>query len=406
MVKKTRLNQKNLLSLILLIFLFMFNRDTLLSYFNSFPIDWSILFFLFSFFLYVSFDKKPIFLIEFKTKLTYFLFLASIIFTIILNNDYSGGYFLIILIIITSFFFNSIIKRKFFYTIFIFFSLFISTFSIVSRLIYVIDPIFIETNFLVVTNSENVSFYNLFFSFLVNYVEYFRIFGIYREPGVFAFILIISLIFNLFFFKFKYHLLINLILLTGIILTGSTPGYLSMGIILFAYLYNYLNSLKKVRFIYIFLVPLISFFTFFYFSEVILEAFSKISFENSSLVIRFFSILSNFQVGLSNPIYGMGIKTGLGDLYRSLLSLNLSNFSYSSIDNTSTHGAMFATFGILFPVLFITLNFRFSFSFSKNYFVSALIFLAILFSLNSQLYLYSEFSYLLFFSSLNHINNL
>ncbi len=406
-MKRKHRNVKKILSLALISFLFLFNHETLISYFYSFQIDWTIILFILSLLLAITFFiKQSSLFFDLKTIMIYFLFIISILLTMIVSKDFSGGYFFILLLIFTSLFFNSFIDKIFFYKTFLIFTLIISCFSIISRLVFIINPTFIQNNFIVVTNSENVSFYNLFFSFLVDYVSYFRVFGIYREPGVFAFFLIIALVFNLFLFTLKTQLLISLIIITAIIMTGSTPGYLSLLLVILAYFYNEIFLVKRIKLFYFLLFPIIGFFTFIYLSEVIFDAISKLSFENSSLIIRLFSIYSNFQVGIINPFNGVGITKGLGVLYRDYLSENLFNYSFTSTDNTSTHGAMFASFGSLFTFLFLILNLKFVISFSKNLIIASLILVSIILSLNSQLYLYSEVTYILFFSSLNHIKKL
>ena len=86
-------------------------------------------------------------------------------------------------------------------------------------------------------NTSGYHFMNLIFSNMMDLSYYFRNYGIFREPGQYAFIILIALASNLFVLKKnKYRLVISIVLILSMLSTFSPTGVVSMALLLLAYI--------------------------------------------------------------------------------------------------------------------------------------------------------------------------
>ncbi|WP_075981922.1 O-antigen ligase family protein [Bacillus massilinigeriensis] len=325
-----------------------------------------------------------------------------ILLTMLFNQNFSGGYIKIIICLLIGYMIIHIVNVEEFATYYVKVMLFLAIYSLIVT--YLIRPwIFSLPSFIapVFTNEAGFSFINMRFSVVFNNPIYYRNFGIYREPGVYQFFLNMALIFELFFKKNKISPLTVMILCITVLSTFSTAGYITSLSIIVAY--NFVsknhydsenNSNKKIYFLSVlFLILSITFIFFksYEFSYMFTDTVDKFTNKESSYQGRMVAILANLKLWGDSPILGSGIQA----LANSVKDVMQTQFSYSTVHNTSTTGAMLVAFGLIFVIIVTTSLYMFIRESSQNTFVVLVIFLVIMFSINTQLLIYNEFLYTL-----------
>lgn len=184
--------------------------------------------------------------------------------------------------------------------------------------------------------STNILIYN-FMDFAYSYN---RNSGPFWEPGMFAVFLNIALFFNLIKFK-KLFSFKNIVFIITIITTFSTTGYLSMFFIFISY--NIFYSSSKLRFLYISILLVSSFFLLeLDFMQSKIE--SQISSANKDGASRFGAILIHLQIISDYPFIGVG--EGVSK-YMS---------KYTDADSTSNGiSLVFVKYGIPFGIFYYVL---------------------------------------------------
>jgi hypothetical protein len=320
----------------------------------------------------------------------------------VLNNDFTGGYFSILLSLTISIFAAHIISLNKFIEIFVKVMLFLSLYSIV---IYLLRPFFFNYRNLFphFVNESSTPFLHLGFSVFVDLPNYYRMFGIFRESGVYQIFLNIALYFVLFDKEFKSKIIYTLPILVTIILTFSTPGYIGSFFLILAFIFtNFklvrISTLSYKTFQFLLFIVIIIVITSILNSDLF-ESFSitlsKFFNQESSYDERTTSILVDLELWLKKPFFGYGITVGISQaktLGSALLGYPMSN--------TSTFTSLMVTMGIFFAFFIAILYVRF-FRDSKSPLISNLfIFLAIGLILSSQLIMYNSFFYSLAFFSI------
>ena len=199
-----------------------------------------------------------------------------------------------------------------------------------------------------ITNESDIKYYYLGLGFLEDLDRGVlpRMYGIFREPGVFACYLILSLIIQIFFLK-EMNLKRAVIISLAALLTFSTAAYILLVLVYVVYfakqLFNNNPHKKTIRLL--FCISII--FTFVFFSigpEKIMSAvFNKLKVENSSRDSRFASISANFLMFLENPLFGKGWNY-VEDNFIRFASIGI----YNGNHNTNTFLKLLALYGI-FP---------------------------------------------------------
>ena len=253
-MKKYQLIQNEKLSYYLMSFLIFISmylgRDTLVStaWLNFFGCQLVIFLLVILYtIIFIINNKSNILSIIFDVRFLFLLMISLLfLFTMLLKRDFTLMYFSCIFAIYFSIFLSYILSVKQFFRIFINVVVILSVFSLVVG--YLLRNIVFSNaeSLMIVENSVGLQFINCFGTFLVVDPGYLRNFGIFREPGVFQFFLIISLIFELFFIKranvFKKTVII-LILLIGSFTTFSTTGMIQIILIALAVL---VENVKKI----------------------------------------------------------------------------------------------------------------------------------------------------------------
>lgn len=180
--------------------------------------------------------------------------------------------------------------------------------------------------------------------------------GIFWEPGVFQLYLNLMIALQL-FGKERINYIRVLVYVVGVIITFSTAGYV---VLLFLFLLYVLasetNIQRKILIGALLTLAIITLtaanYTFIY-NNVMSKLFEK---NNYSATARYSSIISNIQLALENPIFGVGMA-GMRD---ALFTKSLQNFGIVATANTNGLLYPLAAYGIPFGFIYILGMYKFS----------------------------------------------
>lgn len=221
-------------------------------------------------------------------------------------------------------------------------------------LIVEILSIFAPSIFRLVPKIENISgvlYNNLFLATIrVGWRGIVRLQGPFREPGV-------AIVY--FIYAFVFHVLnegkINyshiVVFLVAILFSFSTTGFFALSFVILLLIVKYRN--KGLRKGYFFLIVLLSIaimslsiFTDILSSEGVV--FSKLSnSEEHSFLARQYSVLTNWEIIKTSPIFGVGIE----QTSKMFSSINYGLAGFTVSDNTNLYLAYMATYGIIYGFL-------------------------------------------------------
>ncbi|MFZ5968925.1 MAG: O-antigen ligase family protein [Bacillota bacterium] len=251
-------------------------------------------------------------------------------------------------------------------------------------------------------NASGLPMFHLGASVIIDHPSYYRLFGIFRESGVYQIFLNIAILFELFIRskgpRFSY---ISIFLIT-IFLTFSTPGYFGAAALLFAYIVFHRNSMakdSKKKIVYFVLILFILALFIYNISPELSRNFdsalSKFFNKESSYVGRRTSILVELKLWSERPLFGYGITTGI-DLSKYYGSQILGEFMY----NTSTFTGMLVTLGGIFTIGISIMLIKSIWRIRASYVVKLLILSTIVLILSSQLMMYNAYLYAFMFFGL------
>ena len=201
-----------------------------------------------------------------------------------------------------------------------------------------------------VTNINNVNYYNGFIAFAFAGYGIDRNTGIFWEPGIFSSFLILALVFVILDSPVKrkrFSVAIDVVLFAiGIVTTNSTAGYLLFFLVLTLFFFR--NRSITVGTVVVLTVALVLFFVMLINLNGIIDSlvewnprvFRKLVEENDSFTARAFSPIVNLQIFGRSPIFGVGLAEA-GKQYAQLTT--------SSQTSTITYWmASFGLFGVAF----------------------------------------------------------
>ena len=297
--------------------------------------------------------------------------------TMVLTGDFQLNYIFISVLLTCSFLFaHSITLERFIeaYDVCLFF---FCICSLIISLLTKIIPTFVQSLPQII-NLSNLTFYTgVVANVSSDFVLYgYRNYGIFREPGVFQFYICLGILFQIYHKKRLSHAKI-VIYIICILTTLSTTGYIALVlmILLFFLKKDSCNLTKKI---YGCLAFSISFFYLIVFSGFMEKGgmgyaiFSKFQGVenfftdthnlNSSLVIRFGSLLLNIYLFLLHPFLG----NGLAGIYTQYPIISFDFFSLVLKYPTDTLFLHFARYGIFFGGFFAYGFYKLSSSFSNQ----------------------------------------
>lgn len=199
----------------------------------------------------------------------------------------------------------------------------------------------------VFANASDWTFYNFGLSFAVTWEYWHRNFGIFREPGVYQFFILMGLFLNNYAVCWKKQLpmwIINLILIATMLSTYAVGGFIELGLFaVFLYFDKKYYQSKWGRILGVLAAALVvavvvhiliqlqdeEFYQGFYI--VFYDMYLRLTSGTDSLVDRLDAIFTNLQLFLRNPIFGDTIA----------------NVLHGTNHNTSSTLILYAVFGII-----------------------------------------------------------
>ncbi|NLL44565.1 MAG: hypothetical protein GX247_02725 [Mollicutes bacterium] len=277
--------------------------------------------------------------------------------------------------------------------------------SLYSLILYLLKPtVFSYRDFFPhFYNESGLPLFHLGATVLVDNPNYYRLFGIFRESGVFQIFINIALIFELFVREKDIRINYLIIFIITNILTFSTPGYFAMALILILYLVvnrkdtlkAHRNKIKKIIVILL-LILTIAILLNQNISEYFMNTLNKFFGRASSYEGRKTSILVELKLWMSKPIFGLGITEGFK------LSKDIgSEILKSQMFNTSTFTGLLVTLGVFFVFVFVSLMINVFKKIKINFLSKVIIIFILIFNFSSQLMMYNAFIYSFLFWGLN-----
>ena len=274
--------------------------------------------------------------------------------TLVINVDIEViKYIYNIFVILLCALFSRYISRQKFFDSFVLIMYYIAIFAIGLFFLWMVVPQFVRL-FPTITNESGLTYYYLGLGFLEELgggvVP--RMYGIFREPGVFTCFLVFALLIQLYFMEYLNIKRVAVISLATV-LTFSTAAYILLFLILEGYfikqIFEKKNKHKKVLLLFFVLaISLAAFFCVIGPERVISLVFNKLNVGNASRDSRFGSVFANFMMFLKNPILGKGWHY-VEDNFIEFASQGF----YKGAHNTNTFLKFLALYGVI-PFLCIS----------------------------------------------------
>lgn len=391
--KNYQINRERLLSGVLVFLLIFFNPSALSVTLRFSETAVSILLFIIfiSIFIIKTIKDEKIILNKFLT-ITIMIMFIIIFSSMLINNDYSVLNLLIISKIIIAFIIVSLLSYENFIRSYINIIVGLSLYSLL--ITYIIYPFLpqISNIFPLRTNDAGLIVRDYILGFHFENAAPSRNTGIFREMGVFQFFINFALIFEVFSKgKSEKRLWKIVVMIITTLTTFSTVGLIQLIFILTAWILTNIKEFKiKKTTRIIATIILISVFINFIpsFKENLLLSINKFDSSASSFIGRSASIYGNISAWAQQPIFGNGI---VGAFEKSRIIAN-------NVHNTSTSTLYASIYGIFFALIIIVFMLITTSKFSTNIISSIFIFIGILFSINSQNFIYDQLFYILLFS--------
>lgn len=302
------------------------------------------------------------------------LLILNYFLTMLLNHDYRIAYGLMTLNVLDAVFYSMLYKREDFYKAYIYIMATIIIMSGVAT--YLILPCFREflTSF---HNSNQELFWDLWFAFPLEGDGMYRLNCIWNEPGIFAVYTMFALL--LAFFYVDTNVFIKVVLVLGMLLSGSSTGYVVLLLVMGTYVLDEIIKRRRWRIMIWFALIGIALILgcYYVFTEQFMYVISKYSVHNISFIGRFAPMLYNMECWLKSPIWGNGFSEGF---------FRVNNFLYQGVlfCNTSTTTNLFNQFGFFVPVMSILASCRIAAISKKNILVMILIFFILVLGVNFE----------------------
>ncbi|HBI6990592.1 O-antigen ligase family protein [Clostridium perfringens] len=171
--------------------------------------------------------------------------------------------------------------------------------------------------------------------------------GVLWEPGAWQVMVNIAIIFLLKYNSLNNKNIFKFFILTITVLTiQSSTGYIILGINIFIYCKKYLNKIKNLKYMLVFIVILLSVC---YFSPVKNVIYDKVIMKEESYDTRANDISSTYNIFFEKPIFGYGFDS---TKYRAR------ELEVGIFNNSNGLGICFASFGSIFTILYLYYLFK------------------------------------------------
>lgn len=272
--------------------------------------------------------------------------MACVVLVQFFDRGTTNGYFLILMNLALAYAITVLAGPERFRMLFSRFMTVITVYSLVCT--YLLKRILLRLPMLfpLVTNSAGYTFIDAHAAYVMKDLSYYRNYGLFREPGVFAAFLCLALLFELTDkTPRRSRATVCLILAAGVISTFSAAGYLAMA---FVFVIRFLQDGRIPGKLGIWVsaaAALLMIALCFGVTDdnLFSGVFQKFSGSNSSMRYRMESILDGFAISAKHRFLGIGIQNGTRELQ---MANNLSRYH-----NTSTVTAMLVYFGLPYLAL-------------------------------------------------------
>ncbi|MGX9220815.1 hypothetical protein ACWV27_20780 [Massilia varians] len=257
-------------------------------------------------------------------------------------------------------------------------------------------------------NSAGVEFTNLYFSAVFKETAEIRNGSIFREPGVFMIYIILALVFHLFKAPVKSFKFIA-VAIVSLATTYSTAGYLVLVLVFIAYSFKDGFSVFSARVAWLFAMLAAALALFVLDPAIFDTVFSKLdsgSASYGSSIARLASVVTNFEIYISNAFVGAGL-TAYGPLFERFSSIHFGLPLEASSQSTNTIMAILATYGTLMGLLILCGLFSLARNLVTGKIVQLFVLLSFLLIFSSQDMRYSVAVFILIFLGLqprDHVN--
>lgn len=340
----------------------------------------AILLFGFSFFIRANREGKS--LQNSKASRPTYILIISLIFSSLINLEVSVEYIMRVGIILAAFYFVCSIPFERFKNAYEDSILFIVICSIGFYVLSIVAPS-IMSYFGILNNSSNIPFYNCLIC-VIPATEEFRLYGPFREPGVFQILLNIALLLHLSYTE-KVRFWKVVFYFAGVILTYSTTGYICLILLILHFVIS--RGSKSTRgkgSVILLLVIFVAFYLLYTKTSVFsIEGvvFGKLfDTGNASSISRYGSVVANLKFFMEDPLFGVGFER-VSELFPLYVKRALGE---ESRDNANSILMNFATTGFFYGVTYLVGFWKFSKNLSSNKVSSIILFLIICLLLSGE----------------------
>ena len=380
----------------LIVFLsIVLSRDTLVT---RLRFNFNLSTFIFGIFMLVIvvllfLNNKTILKIHKKTP-HFIIFLGTILVPTLIKLDFQLYILSIVFYIGVAYLFIHVFTFKTFLKIMSNVMIFLAIFSLLGT--YAIRPLLfrhgmINQSFSLVVNSVGLEFFDLGLTYVVAQSTYFRNFGLFREPGVYQFFLLLPLLYEVLVKAKKMSYIKVGILSITMLSTMSPTGIMCMIMIFTVYGIEMIRNgefTKKVRrnlflsvivFLGIVMIP----YSFnYHFRNTVNARLMVVSTYNQSSSARLVSVTRDINYFFLSPIWG--------NMFNRIVT--------EETENTNSIFSIFAIFGVLAGTLMIKMWWTFTRYISKNLISRILILGSFLIAISSQFLLGNVIFWVIVFS--------
>lgn len=309
------------------------------------------------------------------------IFIGLIFVTSLIKFDFQMYIISIIFYILVTYIFVNLFEFEDFFKKFSNIMVFLSIISLIMCYVFRGTILFpggvISSNIPVVVNSAGVPFFDFGLSYVVAWPYYIRNFGVFREPGVYQFFLLMPFIYEVLIERKKVRYFNIIVLLLTVVSTFSLAGILVMILVIFVYIARIIVEKKdtKKRLTIIVLLGIIGLIimTLFYMNNynlksIIDEAFKKLTTVNESSSARMESIINNIKFFITSPIWGR----------------KFAYVQYASQHNTNSTLSIFAIFGVIVGFLHVYFLYVLTAKVSNNKKIRIAVLIIMFMLINSQ----------------------
>lgn len=296
----------------------------------------------------------------------YFVMLGCMLITSLYYKEDFGTAISRILMLSVSFVIGLLVDKELYMTVF---TKFVAIVSVFSFFTFIAALLFPSVLYMLpsVENSVHTVAHTYFFGTITEQTiitQIPRVAGVFWEPGAFATYLNFAIAIEL-FYKEQLNVRRIIIFVSALVLTLSTAGFISFGVLLLAFLVDGRSDQVSKRAKILLLLCVLTTILLAYmmdYSEMLYGVFGKLTSGTSSATTRYSSFFNGIKVAFQHPIIGVGND------YRSYMAdiVQQSQYRNGGLIITNTIVGHYVNYGFLFGTLFLIGSCSFFMSLSKK----------------------------------------